>query len=131
MWPIIIQTLINLTLVAVLAIINSRKKRIFLRKVGVTQSQLYAMARSILPSNKSIMKARPTQSKNFVEKGITRFVATPDKAYWVKDNIFYQAEVIDGEVSPTNAVPINTDGLSKIELEELLFILDSLKKGPE
>jgi hypothetical protein len=50
-------------------------------------------------------------------------------AYWVSENIFYVAEAVDGEVIPETAEPVDTNSMSRRDLDKMLFILDSLKNG--
>jgi hypothetical protein len=52
-------------------------------------------------------------------------------AYWVKENVFYKANVMgDGVDSDTTQV-VDTIGMSKVELDQMLFIMDRLKEGLE
>jgi hypothetical protein len=88
------------------------------------------LVRYSLPSNKELRSKRSSQSKVHIEKNVVRVVKTPDnKVYWVDNNIFYCAEIVDGEFNPETAQPINTADLSKEEIDDLLFILDNLKNG--
>ena len=130
MWSIVIQSTVNLTMFSLFAILINKKRRVLIKKRTLRQSDLYGIVKEIFPSNRRIREMKPTQSKKFVEASITRFVATPDNAYWVKNNVFYTAAVVDGEVLHRDAVPIDTAKLSKDEIDELLYILDNLKKGP-
>lgn len=50
-----------------------------------------------------------------------------DKAYWVSDNVFYQAETTK-QPDFTTAEPIDTMNLPPKKLNELLIILDELKE---
>ena len=58
-----------------------------------------------------------------------KVIVLDDQAYWVSNNTFYVAEAINGEIQLHTARPINTNGLSKKDLNKMLFILDSLKNG--
>jgi hypothetical protein len=58
-----------------------------------------------------------------------KVIVLDDQAYWVSNNTFYVAEAINGEIQRHTARPINTNGLSKKDLNKMLFILDSLKNG--
>ena len=70
------------------------------------------------------------QSVERSRERVVRVIKTPDsKAYWVKDNIFYCAQVVDGEFDPQEALPVDTTHLSKKEVDKLLHILDNLKNG--
>ena len=63
------------------------------------------------------------------EKGIIKVIVLGNEAYWISNNIFYVAEAINGEVQRHTAKPIDTNTLSKSDLDKMLFILDSLKDG--
>lgn len=63
------------------------------------------------------------------EKNMTKVIFVDNQAYWVSENTFFVAESINGEIQSQTARPVNTNGLSKIDLNKMLFILDSLKNG--
>ncbi len=52
-----------------------------------------------------------------------------DKAYWVIENIFYQADVVDGEIDRTSSKPIDAFDMSSGDVKKMLFILDHLTEG--
>jgi hypothetical protein len=63
------------------------------------------------------------------ERDMIRVIVIGNLAYWVSDNIFYVAEAIDGEVIPQTAKPVDTNSMTRKDLDKMLFILDSLKNG--
>lgn len=52
-----------------------------------------------------------------------------DKAYWVLDNTFYQADIIDGEVDKESSRPVDVSNMSYKDMSKMLFILDHLNEG--
>jgi hypothetical protein len=68
------------------------------------------------------------QLEKIREKNIIRVAIVEKKAYWVHDNIFYQADVVNGYIDNNDAVPIDAHSLSQKELIKLLTILDSIKE---
>jgi hypothetical protein len=52
-----------------------------------------------------------------------------DTAYWVVDNTFYQAEVVNGHVDGDTSRPIDAFELSRSDLDKMMYILDNLKEG--
>lgn len=58
-----------------------------------------------------------------------KVIVLGNQAYWVSDNKFYVAEAIDGEVQKNTTKPVDIDSLSKVDLDKMLFILDSLRDG--
>lgn len=59
---------------------------------------------------------------------IIRVALYEDKAYWVHENVFYQADVVT-EPDFTTARAIDTMSLSPRQLNELLVILDELEEN--
>ena len=52
-----------------------------------------------------------------------------DKAYWVINNMFYQADIIDGEVDKNSSRPVDAFKMSSKEINKMLSILDNLSEG--
>ena len=51
-----------------------------------------------------------------------------DKAYWIKDNNLYTAEVIEGDVDSETTQPVDTMNMSNKELNKLVGIVEALRK---
>jgi hypothetical protein len=53
-----------------------------------------------------------------------------DKAYWVVDNMFYQADLtMDGEIDRSSSRPVDAFDMSNKDITKMLFILDNLAEG--
>lgn len=52
-----------------------------------------------------------------------------DKAYWVIDNTFYEADIIDGQVDRETSKPVDAFEMTNLEVMKMLFILDNLTEG--
>lgn len=61
------------------------------------------------------------------KKNIIRVAVSGKKAYWVHDNVFYEADVVEGRINNQDAKPIDAHSLSSKELNRLLMILDSMQ----
>ena len=70
-----------------------------------------------------------SQAMKHVEKHMIKIIIIDSKAYWVKDNIFYTAETENGNIIGETAKPVNTEEMSKKDIDKMLFILDNLGKG--
>ena len=64
-----------------------------------------------------------------VEEHMVKIIVIDNKAYWVKENIFYTAETENGNIIPETARPVDTADMSKKDIDKMLFILDNLGKG--
>lgn len=60
------------------------------------------------------------------DENVVRIAMLDDKAYWVQDNIFYEADMIDGNPDIESARPVDAMTISEKEIDKLLFILDTL-----
>lgn len=117
-----------LTSIFTIAIIKYRRRQVHLKRISFRQSMVHQIVKNMMPTNTEFKQMRETQSSVHRNQDIVKVVKTPDqKAYWVDGNIFYCAELVDGQFDPNAGKPVDTDSLSKKEMNELLFILDSLK----
>jgi hypothetical protein len=77
----------------------------------------------------SFPKAKNTQSRNLVSNHELRVVFVDGLAYWVKDNCFYQANVIEGKIDDFSKKVVDTMGMNKVELDKMFFIVQKLTEG--
>lgn len=52
-----------------------------------------------------------------------------DKAYWVVNNTFYQADIVNGEIDKESSRPVDASNMSYRDMTKMLFILDHLNEG--
>jgi hypothetical protein len=125
--------LITLFLTTVVALgiikeIRKKSKRNF-SKTLYRQSDIHQLLKYFFSISLSNNKKSNSQLTRHKEKSMIKVIILSDEAYWVSDNTFYVAQVAGGEVLKHTAQPVNTNRLSKPELDKMLFILDSLKNG--
>jgi len=83
----------------------------------------------IIISKRKKEETEEIQEENIIDDGqeIVRVAIYDEKAYWVHDNTFFEAEVVR-EPDFSTAKPIDTMSLSPKQLNELLLILDGLSE---
>jgi hypothetical protein len=112
----------------IITLIGSKRK-ISRKRIMYRQSDTHNFLKEFF-SRDTETKNKTTQSKKRKEEGSTKIIVTEDDiAYWVIDNIFYTANVINGRPDFDNAKPVDTSNMSKKELDKMLFILDNLGRG--
>lgn len=67
-----------------------------------------------------------TQSQKIRKDNTVTIAVVGEKAYWVYQNIFYETDIVDGEIDRESARPIDAHNLSSKQFNELLEILDSI-----
>ena len=92
-----------------------------------SQSHIYELMRPYLPDIPP-PEIGTTQSTNYLKQTYMRIMVVKDKAYWLKDNGVYVADVVDGEINKDEARKVDTMTMSKVELDEMLFIIEKLRE---
>lgn len=82
---------------------------------------------SPVPEKKKIF----SQSMGHIQKHMLRVMVIENKAYWVKDNIFFVAETNNGNVLHETAQQVDTSDMSKSDIDKMMFILDKLKESQQ
>lgn len=70
-----------------------------------------------------------TQSRKYHDKMNIKVIIVDQNAYWVKDNIFYTAPMIDEHIDNDMIQEVDTISMDKVQLEQMLFIMDKLREG--
>lgn len=106
-----------------------RYKTESLFSIRYSQSHIHQLIKPLLPQI-SIGRNSKTkkQSINHINENHIKVIINKGMAYWIKNNVFYTAEVIDGLIDKDNARIVDTMGMDKVELDKMLFIIDQLRK---
>lgn len=93
----------------------------------ISQSMLlYRYTNGKKYSRKIISK---TQSKNHYDKTNVKVIIVDSHAYWIKDNIFYKAPLVNELIDKTLAEQVDTIHMDRVQLDKMLFIMDKLREG--
>jgi hypothetical protein len=123
--------LLNLTflLVSTIIVIAVKKRNKYFAKIVTTQSSLHQIVKHFIPKDLFDLPKRNSQAKKHLSENNVKVMIVEDQAYWVHNNMFYKAETINGFVDPESVQPIDTNNMSKRDIDKMLFILDNLKNG--
>jgi len=117
-----------LTLIAawyILKRVRKKQKKLYSRTIH-SQSGNHVMMKKFFSKDVG-SNAFSSQIEKRRETSRIKVIIIEEKAYWVSENIFYVAEAVDGEPRLETATPINTESMSKDDMDKMLFILDSLR----
>ena len=93
------------------------------------QSSMHEMVKHLIPVESFYKKIPETQSIKYEKRTNVRVIIVDECAYWVKDNLFYMADMADGFINKETTKLVDTMGMDKVELDSMLFIMDRLKDG--
>jgi hypothetical protein len=122
-----------LTFVTSLGIISYSQKLRYegVRQVMKSQSSIYNIVKQFTPKVPNTNNQINSQSRNYVSEKMIRIIAIDDYAYWVKDNKFFSASLLDGKIDHSTTQEVNTINMSQSDVDKMLFILDRLKDEEE
>ena len=123
--------LVGLTIAAswfIIRVIRKSARKSFSQTL-YSQSDIHNLLKYFFSLNIDNNEKHPSQLTKRKEKDMIKVIVMGNLAYWVSENIFYVAEAVDGEVVPETAEPVDTNSMSRRDLDKMLFILDSLKNG--
>ena len=112
---------------------NERQSFISPEFLKYSQSYAHQLMMPYLPTNKDLIRSRgrTSQSKKHDSASQLRVLISKDKAYWIKNNAFYMADVESGEVVKETTRQVDIMGMDKVQLDEMVFIVDQLTRGLE
>ena len=125
---ILIVGLTSIVSWSIIRIIRKNAKKGF-SKTLYSQSDIHKLLKYFFSLNITNNEKPPSQLTKRKERDMIKVIVMENLAYWVSENIFYVAEAVDGEVIPQTAQPVDTNSMSRKDLDKMLFILDSLKNG--
>jgi hypothetical protein len=124
-----IFTIVLIILIRSRLLRSNFEKKYLINKVIYRQSHIHDLVGSEINRLMSFPKAKNTQSRNLVSNDELRVVFVDGLAYWVKDNCFYQANVIEGKIDDFSKKVVDTMGMNKVELDKMFFIVQKLTEG--
>ncbi len=125
---ILIVGLTSIVSWSIIRVIRKNAKKSF-SKTLYSQSDIHKLLKYFFSLNITNNDKPISQLTKRKERDMIKVIVMGNLAYWVSENIFYVAEAIDGEVIPQTAEPVDTNSMSRKDLDKMLFILDSLKNG--
>jgi len=100
-------------------------------KIKYSQSHIHDIIRYNLPDEVFLPIKKLRQSSSH-ERGASLKVVFIDKeAYWIKENKLFVADHEAGIVKEGTARGVDTMGMSRVQLEKVIYVVDILNKGIE
>jgi hypothetical protein len=98
-----------------------------------SQSYTHDLMAPYMPTNKelALLSGKTTQSTKHDNSSQVRVLIARDRAYWIRNNAFYTADVENGEVLKETTRQVDTMAMDKVQLDEMVFIVDQLTRGIE
>lgn len=120
----------TVTLIVVAAIAFFARRSIVENEPSIieySQSHIHQLIYPLVPFLTFGKKKEESQSTKHHDRIFLRVVVQGTKAYWIRDNIFYVADVNeDGQVDKENAKQVDTMSMDRVELDNIMEIVEKL-----
>jgi ferric iron reductase protein FhuF len=97
--------------------------------VKYSQSYIYSIIAPMMFGLNNRSTRKQSQSFKYQEDSYIRVVVVENKAYWIRNNTFYTAEVMDGTVDKDSTKEVDTMAMGDVELKKMLMIVETLREG--
>lgn len=74
---------------------------------------------------------KKTQAQKFYDSIHIRVVISNNEAFWIKDNVFYTANINDHQVDHENARVVDTMAMDDVQLKRISEIVEILREEEE
>lgn len=97
--------------------------------VSYRQSHIHELIKDIIPP--ILPRVPDRQSSNHEKSTNIKVIILDQEAYWVKDNIFYVADLIGDQIDKNSVRTVDTMNMDKVQLDKMFFIMDKLKEDTD
>lgn len=98
-------------------------------KLLVTQAKNFEIVKpAVLLMPFLSMKPLVSQASKHYQGQKVPVAIVEDKAYWVDQNSVFEADLVDGHINIESQKRVDMMGLSKVELNKMMSIIDQLAK---
>jgi len=94
-----------------------------------SQSHIHEIVKPLMPLISFERLAPERQSSNHEAKTSVKVIILEGKAYWVKDNAFYVADISEHGIDKDSTEVLDIINMDKVQLDKIMFIVDRLRDG--
>jgi hypothetical protein len=91
------------------------------------QTNIFELVKPLLPPISSLKPDRKSQAINHENKTNVKVIIMGNQAFWIKDNMFYMADMDGQHINKESTKRVDTMAMDKVELDKMLFIMDQLR----
>ena len=94
-------------------------------------SQTRALELSIGIIQQAITPKEPLQTQTTIHynQNTIQILVLGKFAYWIKNNLFYMADILDGEIDHDTTREVDIMSMDKVQLDKMVYIVEQLREG--
>jgi hypothetical protein len=98
--------------------------------IDYTQTHIYEVVKNFLPDEMFDSKIPNSQTFEYIRKTTMKILFFKDQAYWINNNQLFTAKMLNGEINQDSIIEVDTMGMDKVQLDNILFVVEQLRNGP-
>lgn len=127
----IVPILLTFAGIYTIIVITSKQRWKYFDNIQYSQSAIHNRLKYLMPYDTIKKEKIASQADKHISKNMIKMISVDNKAYWIIDNIFYVADMENGNIIPDTVRQIDTSEMSQDELDKMLKIVDNLNSGGE
>jgi hypothetical protein len=97
--------------------------------IRYSQSHIHELVSPLLPPHLFEKPVTETQAIKHHKNTNIRVIVLDNNAYWIKDHVFYMADMEQGILNPETTRVVDTMAMNKVQLDKMIFVVDRLTEG--
>jgi hypothetical protein len=100
-----------------------------IKPIRYSQSRALELSINIIQQAISPKETIKTQSTVHHSKNTLKILVIGKFAYWIKDNNFYMADIIDEDIDHDTTREVDIMTMDTVQLEKMIYIVEQLREG--
>jgi hypothetical protein len=127
----IVSFLTALVIFFMLGLLKNNFNKNPIMRIRYSQSHIFNLIGGlILTQERSIYNPLPPRQSSKYEDSINiRVIFLDSQAYWIRDNTFYMADMVNGVIDKETTRTVDIMGMDEVQLKKASYIVDKLTDG--
>jgi len=122
-------SIITLLVIVFTKIYLSKTLKTKIKPIRYSQSRALELSINIIQQAIAPKEVINTQSTVHHSKNTLKILVIGRFAYWIKDNNFYMADIIDEDIDHDTTREVDIMTMDTVQLEKMIYIVEQLREG--
>jgi hypothetical protein len=122
-------SVITILVIVFTKIYLSKTVKTKIRPIRYSQTRALELSINIIQQAITPKETIETQSTVHYSKNTLKILFLGKFAYWIKDNSFYMADIINEEIDHDTTREVDIMTMDTVQLEKMIYIVEQLREG--
>jgi hypothetical protein len=127
----IVSFLTALVIFFMLGLLKNNFNKNPIMRIRYSQSHIFNLIGGLILTQESSIHnpLPPRQSSKYEDSINIRVIFLDSQAYWIRDNTFYMADMVNGVIDKETTRTVDIMGMDEVQLKKASYIVDKLTEG--